>query len=158
MPDVVDRSLATLTAARIEESAEELLASAQEQLDRAATEARRLSGNVEPQLLTIIGRLAAAILAAHRDGGKEIELGEVAGEIRDATAMVGNSPDPQVGTRLTYTYVHKALVELHRRSGRFTRLRDGGSLLELTDDASYLAGVIVKAIDSGRFNLTVSPA
>jgi hypothetical protein len=159
LADVVDKALATLTPDILGESVEELLAGAQEELDRAATEARRLPGNVEPQMLTIVGLLAAVIVGAYENAGRVVEVDdEAAGEIRDATALVGNEVSHEVEGRLTYPYIHAALLDLHRRSGRQTRLEDNGSAVELFKGAAYLAGVIVHAIASGRVGLLVAQA
>lgn len=159
MANAVDRALATITGDVLAESVEELLAGAQEELDRAATEARRPPGNVEPQLLKIAGLLAAVIVGAYENAGHSAELDdEAATEIRDAAATAANEVSHEVEGRLTYPFIHKALIDLHRRSGQLTRLKDNGSAVELFKGAGYLAGVIVHAIDSGRVSLLVAPA
>ena len=159
MADAVDKALAIVTGDVLAKSVEELLAEAQEELDHAATEARRPPGNVEPQLLKITGLLAAVIVGAYRNAGRSVELDdEAATEIRDATAIAANEVSHEVEGRLTYPFIHKALIDLHRRSGQLTRLKDNGSAVELFKGAAHLAGVIVNAIDSGRVSLLVAPA
>lgn len=73
-------------------------------------------------------------------------------------SIVKTGVSHEVEGRLTYTYIHEALLELHRRSGRHTRLEDNGSAIELIKGAGYLAGAIVNAIGSGRASLLVASA
>ncbi|MBS1861871.1 MAG: hypothetical protein JSS68_09180 [Actinobacteria bacterium] len=155
MPDAVDKALSALTPRSLEASVEELLAGAQGQLDAAATEVRRHQGDPEVRLLAIAGLLIAAIVATHRQTGRSVDPEEAAGEIRDAVALAENEVSHEVPGRLLYLHVHLELLDLHRRSGRFTRLEDDHSAAALIEGAAGLGGDIIHAVQSGRLEFLV---
>jgi hypothetical protein len=156
MADALDKALALLPAPYLEESVEELLARAHEELDTAVVESRRRA-HPEHQLLMMAALLTAAIPSLYAEAGQSVPLEEATEEVRGAVAIQGNQPDHVVPGRLLYIHLHKALVELHRRNGRFTRLSDNGSAIEVVKGAAWLAGEIVRALETGRVELLLPP-
>jgi hypothetical protein len=157
VPDAVDKALLLTAEHSREESVEELLAGAQEELDNASGEVLRRQGELEAKLLAVVGLLAASIVAIYGRDGQAVEIGEVGEEIRDAVPVAAHEAKDWVPGRILYLDLHRGLVELHRRSGAFTRLEDSGSALEFIKGAAYLAGQVVHAIESGRLQLLLRP-
>jgi hypothetical protein len=156
MTDVLDKAIGVLPPAYREESVEELLARAHEELDTAVTEGKR-GASTQGRLLGVAAILTAAIPAVYAGVGQSVDVDEAMEEVRDAVAIQANEESHGVPGRLLYRHLHEALLELHRRNGRFTRLGDNGSAIETVKGIAWLAGMVIGALETGRAELLLPP-